>query len=90
MFTIYNYGQNIYRLFHFLEQFVFFGGAYVPSQEKKRLRILGNYYILRKLLKYLGLMASTQSSTQKPNVDVFWQKTAEISCKAFHRETYFA
>ena len=42
-----------------------------------QLLILGNWEITRKFLKCLGLMASTQPSTQEPSLDVSWQKPAK-------------
>ena len=35
-------------------------------------------------------MPSTQPAIQKPNFDVFGEKSQKINCKAFHGETYFA
>ena len=36
------------------------------------------------------MMMSTQPAIQKPNFDVFGEKSQKNSYKTFHRETYFA
>ena len=100
----FNLGQNICRLFQFLAQFLFTTSETeldyyhwnvnirVASRAANdvRLRILGNYEILTKFLKYLDLMASTQPTTLMPNFDVFGKQLQKINCKTFHRKTYFA
>ena len=62
------------------------------SQEKEyrttRVRIFENQEILRKALKCLDLMASTQPNTQKTNVGSCAKKIAKICCKTFHNKTY--
>ena len=52
--------------------------ARVASRVAERLKALGNYEILRKPLKLLELITSTQSATQKPNFDGFFLKFAKI------------
>ena len=37
----------------------------------------------------LEFTAHTQPATQTANFDIFARKLREISCKAFHRKTYF-
>ena len=45
---------------------------------------LGNYEITRKCLKCLDLMASTQSTTQKPTLGTFGEILQKINCKLFY------
>ena len=76
-----NLGQNIWRLFHFLAQFLFTTGetkldyyyqkvsVWVASRVAERLK---TEEMSRKSLKCLDLIASTQPFNQKPNFDTFW------------------
>ena len=41
-------------------------------------------------MKWLDLMASTQQYTEIPNFDVLGKILQKISCKTFHKKTYFA
>ena len=54
-----------------------------------RLGILGNQEILKKCLKYLDFMASTQPVTWKINFDSCARKLQKISGETFHFKTYF-
>ena len=81
-----NLGQNIWRLFHVLTQFLFTASETELDyyHQKVNVRVASRvaeppktYYDLRrlvnfKLLKYLDLIACTQPATQKLNFDVFW------------------
>ena len=81
----YNYG-----FFHFLAKFLFTTDQVeldyyheklnprVASRVAERLKALGNYGSLRKSLKLLELIRSTQSATQKSNFDAFCLKFAKI------------
>ena len=77
-------GQNICKLLHFSEQFLF-------TTNKTEL----DYYHQKvneqiASLKCLDLMASTQLSTHKPNLSLFGRALQKISCKTFCTKTYFA
>ena len=54
-----------------------------------KLRMLGNWEHLEKFLKYLELMASTQSATKKAKFGSCATKFAKVNFKTFHKKTYF-
>ena len=84
--TIYNLGQNICGLFHFLTRFLFTTtdteldyhhkkkSVRVASRVPERLKpfqILGNLEISRKSLKCLDLKVNIQLATLKPVFEAF-------------------
>ena len=79
-----NLGQNICRLLHFSEQFLFTTNKTELDyyHQKVNVRIAS--------LKCLDLMASTQLSTHKPNLSLFGRTLQKINCKTFCTKTYFA
>ena len=95
-----NLGQNIQRHFHFLAQFVFTTsetelGYYnhkvnvrvaSPLAERLKTQNLRILEISRKSLKCMGLMMSTQPSTQTQTLMSFGKKLQKIRC----RKTYLA
>ena len=55
----------------------------MPTQEKKRLKILENYEILEKCQIWLETQSSDQSSFHKSNFDNSCQKTSKIRRQIF-------
>ena len=79
-----NLGQNICRLLHFSEQFLFTTNKteldYYHQKVNERIASL----------KCLDLMASTQLSTHKPNLSLFGRTLQKTNCKTFCTKTCFA
>ena len=91
VFRTQNLGLNIYRLFHFLAQFLFTSNETELDyyHQKENLRVVSLLAepqktlskISRNYLKFLDLMASTQPVIQNPNFHAFHKKLQKISLK---------
>ena len=57
--------------------------------ERLKTKDLRKLVISGKPLKCLDLIASTQPTIEKKNFDICVCKALKISCKTFHRKTYF-
>ena len=79
---VYNLGQNIWRLFYVLAQFLFTTSETILDYHHQKVNVR---IVSHEVPNDMDLMVSTQPTIRKANFDICAKKLWKICCKIFHR-----